>query len=73
MKISLTVKPNARHEKILTREDGSLELHVKAPPVEGRANEAVIKMLARHYRVPKSSVTLIAGAGGRRKIADIDV
>ncbi len=71
MKLLITIKPNARHEKIIRHEDGSMELHVKAPPIEGRANKMVIAMLSQHFRVPKSSITLISGAKGRKKLVEI--
>jgi hypothetical protein len=40
-------------------------------PVEGKANEAVIKLLARHFKVPKSAVKIVVGLTGRTKIVDV--
>ncbi len=48
-----------------------LKVRVAAPPVEGAANAALIAFLAKTLGVPKSSVTLAAGAGARLKLIDI--
>ncbi|MBI2345517.1 MAG: DUF167 domain-containing protein [Deltaproteobacteria bacterium] len=71
MRITITVKPNARHEVVTVLSDGSLRVAVKAPATEGRANEAVVALLAQHFRVPKSSVLIVHGATGRRKLIEI--
>lgn len=72
MKFTLRVKPNAKHEKVEAQPDGSLKVHVNAPPQEGRANERVVELLARHFKVPKSCISVVRGASGRRKIVEID-
>jgi len=71
MKISLTVKANAKQEKVEEVAAGEYRVHVKAPPREGRANEAVIRALAEHFSVPKSHVVILAGQTGKRKLVRI--
>lgn len=71
MKLTVHVKPNARHEKVEPQPDGSLKVHVNAPPHEGRANERVIALLAGHFRVPKSRISVVHGALGRKKVVEI--
>ncbi|MBI2500420.1 MAG: DUF167 domain-containing protein [Deltaproteobacteria bacterium] len=71
MKISLIVKPNSRKESVEELPDGVLQVRVNAPPIEGRANEAVIEVLAKHFSVPKSAVTILKGAKGKRKMVEI--
>ena len=44
---------------------------VKERPIEGRANEAIIKLLAEHFKVPRSKVRLISGATSKRKVVEI--
>jgi len=44
---------------------------VKERPVEGRANEAIIKLLAGHFRISRSQVKLISGAVSKRKVFEI--
>ena len=58
MILSITVKPNAKREGVEKRPDGSYRVAVHAPPVEGKANEAVVEMLADYFSVPKSSVRI---------------
>ena len=58
MKIQVKVKPNSTTEE-LSREGDSFMVKVKEPPKEGRANQAVIKLLAHHFGVPQSQVCLL--------------
>jgi len=71
MKISVMVKPNARHEDVTPQEDGTILVRVNAPPVEGRANERVIRLLAKHFGVAASRVRIVAGLHGKRKLVEI--
>lgn len=70
-KVSVSVKPNSRHESVEVQPDGSLLVRVNAPPTEGKANERVIKLLAEHFDVPKSNIELVAGHSGKKKIFKI--
>ena len=71
MRITVQVKPNAKKEKVETLADGSLKVFVKAPPVAGKANEAVVRLLAEHFGLSKSNVVIKSGAGGRKKWVEI--
>ena len=72
MLVRVRVKPHARRQRIDVAEDGSLVVHVTSPPVEGRANQELIELLARHYNVSKSRVRIKAGASARNKLVEID-
>lgn len=61
------VKPGAKLEKLVQESDGTWTAHVKAPPVEGRANEALVALLARHFGVRRAQVAIRSGATGRLK------
>ncbi len=67
MKISVMVKPNSRKESV-EEKDGVFLVRVNAPPTEGRANERVIELLAKHFHKSKSSFELISGQRGKKKI-----
>lgn len=54
-------------------EDGSLTIYLKAPPVDGKANEELINTLAKKYDVPKSNVTIKSGLSARQKLVEIDM
>lgn len=50
-----------------TDDDGQLTVYVREPAVDGKANAAVIRVLAEHFGVPRSRVELASGAGARVK------
>ena len=71
MKISVTVKPNSKKEGVVPAGEGAYTVRVAAPPVEGKANARVIELLAEHFGVPKSRVSIVRGEGGKKKIVEI--
>jgi uncharacterized protein len=77
LRLTLAVQPRARKDAVLglaTDRDGraALRVAVTAPPVEGAANDAVAALIARALDVPRRAVALVAGAGGRTKLVDIE-
>lgn len=73
MKISVILKPNSRHrEEIVTNDDGSLTIYTKAPAIEGRANLAAVKLLAKHFGVAPSKVKLMRGTASKYKVFEVD-
>lgn len=71
MKVNVAVKPGSRLESITENEDGSFTVKVRAPPIDGKANARVIELLAKHFGKPKSSVTLVHGSSGKKKVFEI--
>lgn len=74
--LSLRVTPNAGRDSldgVEVRDDGStvLRIRVKAVPDKGRANAAVIALLAKKLQLPKSDLTLVAGETSRHKTLSI--
>lgn len=65
--IRLHVQPKASRTRIAGIHDGCLKLAIAAPPVDGRANQEVVKFLADLLAVPGRDITLKSGAQGRRK------
>lgn len=73
MKISVHIKPNSRHrEEVVENDDDTLTVYIKAPAIEGRANAAAIKLLAKHFKVAPSKVKSVRGATSKYKIFEID-
>ncbi len=71
-KLEVRLTPRAARDEIGGRREGALEVRVKAPPVDGKANEALRKLIAKRAGVPKSRVTIVRGEKSRRKLLAID-
>lgn len=67
VRIEILVQPRASRTRAVGEHDGRLKVQVAAPPVEGAANEALVKFLAERLRLPKARIDLSAGEAGRRK------
>jgi uncharacterized protein (TIGR00251 family) len=61
------VQPRARKNAVLGELGDALRVALQAPPVEGRANEALIRFCAEMFSVPRSAVTIASGEHGRNK------
>ncbi|MBD2177643.1 DUF167 domain-containing protein [Pseudanabaena sp. FACHB-1998] len=72
MKKSVKVKPNSKKQAIIEESDGSLTVHLKSPPVDGKANKELIELLAKKFDVPKSHITILVGFTGRNKLVNVD-
>lgn len=70
MIVNVRVIPRARRNQITVDEDGTVRVHTSAAPADGAANDAVIKMLAEHFKVPKTSIRIIRGATTRNKVIE---
>ena len=69
--LPLRIQPRASKNEIIRREDGGLKIRLTAPPVDGAANEALIRFLAGTLSLPKSSVEIVSGHTSRDKIVRI--
>ena len=65
------VVPRARTTEVAGRHGDALKIRLAAPPVDGAANEELIRFLAERLSVPRSAVTIAAGLTGRRKTVKI--
>ncbi len=72
MLISVRVAPRSSKNEIMSKlPDGTLKVKLAAPPVDGRANEALIKLLSKEFRVAKSRIRIVRGMRGRNKLVEI--
>jgi len=62
------VHPRAKKAAITGELGDALKVSLTAPPIEGRANDACIEFFAKILKVPRSSVTIASGGGGRNKV-----
>lgn len=70
--IQVKVKPNARASTFEQLEDGTWLAQLKAAPIDGKANEELISLVARRFQCRKSAVSIKSGASGRLKLVRID-
>jgi len=70
--IELIVSSNKASTKIIEiNNDGVIRMHVKSPPVEGKANTEIIHYLAKILGIPQNQISIIRGAGSKRKMIKI--
>jgi uncharacterized protein (TIGR00251 family) len=69
--LSIRIQPRASKNEIIAREGGALKIRLTAPPVDGAANEALVRFLADRVSVPKSQIEIISGHTSRDKIIRI--
>jgi len=70
--LQVKVKPNARVSTLSPSADGTWLAHIKAAPIEGKANEELVTLVARHFQCRKSAVSIKSGASGRLKLVKIE-
>ena len=70
--IQVRVKPGARQSVLSQVEDGTWLAHVKSPPIEGKANDELVALVARHFGCRRSAVSIRSGASGRTKLVRIE-
>jgi uncharacterized protein YggU (UPF0235/DUF167 family) len=70
--IQVRVKPNARESALEPAADGTWLARLKALPVEGRANDELVALVARHFGLRRAQVSIKSGAGARLKLLQLD-
>jgi uncharacterized protein (TIGR00251 family) len=69
--IQIKVKPNSRASLLEQNEDGTFVAQLKSPPVDGKANEELIALVAKHFGCRKSEVSIKSGGSSRTKLIQI--
>jgi hypothetical protein len=70
--IQVKVKPNARVSELEELSDGSWVARLKSPPVDGKANQELIVLIAQRFEVSRAQVSIKSGAAGRLKFVQIE-
>jgi uncharacterized protein (TIGR00251 family) len=70
--LQVKVKPRSRRSELLRQPDGTWVARLKAPPVDGRANQELVSLVAAHFKCPKAAVSMKSGATGRLKLIEVD-
>ena len=71
-RLTLHVQPRARRTEVAGLHGAALKIRLAAPPVDGAANDELVRFLAEQLGVPCRAVRLVAGAGARRKVVEVD-
>jgi uncharacterized protein len=70
--LAVRVTPRASKNEIVDiLSDGTVKVHLTAPPIEGKANEALLKFLAKVLEIPVRQLEIVAGANGRDKLISV--
>lgn len=67
----ITVKPGTSQEKIIETAPGEFTVYLRAKPHDGEANEALIKLLSKHFGVPKTTIHIVRGFNSRIKTVEL--
>ena len=71
--LQVKVKPNARASSLTQSSEGTWLAQLKAAPVDGKANQELVALVAAHFRCAKSAVSIKRGASGRLKLVQVDL
>ena len=71
MLIKIKVFPNSKEEEVIRKSEDSFEFKVKAKPIRGLANRAVIDALSLYFKIPPSKIRLVRGFRERNKMFEI--
>ncbi|MFN4233891.1 MAG: DUF167 domain-containing protein [Bacteroidia bacterium] len=71
MILFVEAKPNAKKNQIEVLSDNTLKVRITAPPVDGKANEAIIAFLSEIFEIPKSDIKLLKGGNSKYKRFEI--
>ena len=69
--IQVKVKPNSRSSLLEQKQDGTWLAQIKSPPVDGKANEELIALVAKHFGCRKADVSIKSGGASRTKLVQI--
>jgi uncharacterized protein (TIGR00251 family) len=71
VRLRLRVQPRSSREEVVGIAGDAIRIRLRAPPVDGAANEALVRFLALRLEVPRSAVALVSGLTGRAKLVDV--
>ena len=72
VRLRVHVQSRASRNEIVGEHDGALRVRLAAPPVDNAANEALVELLAKAFRIAKRDIQIVGGATSRRKVVEIN-
>jgi uncharacterized protein len=70
--ITVRLQPRAKRDEVVGERDGVVVIRVTAPPVDGRANEALCRLIAKRAQVARSRVEIVRGHSAREKVVRVE-
>jgi len=71
MKVIIIAHPNAKNPRIEKDLEGTLHVYVNKPPLEGKANKAIIESLAKFFNTKKNNIMLLSGEKSKHKVFEV--
>lgn len=71
VRLAVRITPNAKKTEVVGVLDDALKLKLQAPPIEGKANEALVTFLAKALGVPRGAVAITHGLTSKRKLVEV--
>ncbi len=71
MYLKVKVHPNSKKDEVLEKGEDSFEVFVRAKPIDGKANDAVLELISSYLKIPRSKVRLLRGANAHNKLLEI--
>jgi uncharacterized protein (TIGR00251 family) len=71
VRIAVKAKPRAKTSRVVRAEGTSIEVALAAPPVDGAANDELLRVLAEVLGVPRSALAIVRGASARQKLVEV--
>ncbi|MBI2761626.1 MAG: DUF167 domain-containing protein [Chloroflexi bacterium] len=71
-RLVVRVTPRSSRDHIEVSDDGAWRAWLTAPPFDGKANDALVRLLARRLGVPQRDVRVVRGQSGRDKVVEVD-
>jgi uncharacterized protein len=70
--LAIRVQPRAKRTEVVGEREGVIVIRTNAPPVDGKANQAVCKLIAKRVGVPAGAVSIVRGQSGRDKVVRVE-
>jgi len=71
-RLSIRLKPGAKNDRVSISETGTIDIAVTSRPIEGKANEHLVRLLAKKLDVAKSMITIMIGGHSKNKVMEIN-
>lgn len=72
MRLTITVKPRSSKKEVIKMSETEYQVRLTASPVDGEANEQLIKILSEYFSVAKSNISIRKGKTGKKKIIEVN-